>query len=58
MTDEFKSGNIYSVGDTFTMAGLYKRRSLWQWITRQPKHLKVYTVTGGSTNPGACLMYE
>lgn len=32
-------------GDTFTMAGHYERRSLWQWVRRTPKRLRKFTVT-------------
>ncbi len=31
-------------GDTFTIGGMYHRRTLWQWLTRQPRELRRYVV--------------
>lgn len=36
---------MLKVGDTYTIEGVYRRRTLWQWITRQPRVLQVYTIT-------------
>jgi hypothetical protein len=33
------------VGDTYTIAGVYRRRTLWQWLTGQPRVLQVFTIT-------------
>lgn len=43
---ESKNPCPLKVGDTFTMAGSYQRRSWWQWLTRQPQRLVVYQVRG------------
>lgn len=32
------------VGDTFTMAGQYKRRSFWQWLKNEQRILQQFTV--------------
>ena len=31
-------------GDRLTMAGFFARRTVWQWLTRQPRRLQVFTV--------------
>lgn len=41
--------NNMLVGDRFTMAGSYKRRSLWQWLRKEPKKLQPYVVKRVST---------
>lgn len=33
------------IGDTFTVAGLYERRTFWQWLKRKPKKLQVWKAT-------------
>lgn len=35
------------VGDMFTIAGKYKPRTFWQWLTRKPKELRLYRVMQG-----------
>jgi len=30
-------------GDTYTITGGYVRRTFWQWLTRQPRCLRIYT---------------
>jgi hypothetical protein len=32
------------VGDMLGIEGRYVRRTFWQWLTRQPRVLQVYTV--------------
>lgn len=32
------------VGDIVNIAGVYKRRTLWQWLTRQPRVLQQWIV--------------
>lgn len=50
---------ILQVGDTFTVAGAYRRRTFWQWLTRQPKQLQTYTLTGSYTsNQSATVTIE
>lgn len=39
------SQNHLKVGDTYTIAGVYRRRTFWQWLTRQPRTLQVFHVT-------------
>ena len=34
-----------NIGDTFTIAGHYRRRTFWQWITGRPKQLIRFRVT-------------
>jgi len=34
----------YALGDKFTIAGRYKRRSFLQWLRREPKQLQEYIV--------------
>lgn len=36
------------MGDTFTICGKFKRRTFWQWLTRQPKQLEVFSVSSFS----------
>jgi hypothetical protein len=31
-------------GDTITVAGMYRKRIFWQWLTRKPKELFKFTV--------------
>lgn len=41
-------------GETVTFYGIYKRRSFWQWLTRQPQILQnfhVYTVMKPRQHP-------
>lgn len=33
------------VGDTVIIAGKHKRRTFWQWLTRQPRQLQTYVIT-------------
>jgi hypothetical protein len=40
----------FEIGDTFTFQGLYRRRTLWQWLVRRPKELQVYLVTAVATD--------
>jgi len=37
------------IGDVFTVADSYKRRTFWQWLFRAPKHLHQFTVTDSYT---------
>ncbi len=37
-------------GDRFTIAGLYQRRTWWQWLTRQPRRLQVHIVQRSDTD--------
>jgi hypothetical protein len=32
------------VGDTYTVAGVYTRRTFWQWLRRAPRQLLLFTV--------------
>ena len=32
-------------GQRFTVANHYRRRTFWQWLTRQPREFQVYEVT-------------
>lgn len=34
------------IGDTYTMAGLYRKRTFKQWLARKPRVLQVYKITG------------
>lgn len=38
------------VGDELTIVGEYKRRTLWQWLTRQPRELAKFIVTADITS--------
>lgn len=31
-------------GDNVTIAGKYQRRTFWQWLTGQPRKLKLYEI--------------
>lgn len=31
-------------GDIVSIAGVYRRRTLWQWLTRQPRVLQQFIV--------------
>ena len=43
---EFTTGEpCFEIGETFTMAGQYKRRTFKQWLRREPKVLKVFVIT-------------
>lgn len=33
------------VGDVVTFDGIYRRRTFWQWLTRQPREIQPYTIT-------------
>lgn len=39
------SDQVLQPGETFTVQGIYARRTFWQWLTRAPRQLQVYTVT-------------
>jgi hypothetical protein len=32
-------------GDRYTIAGVYRRRTWWEWLTRTPRRLQVWVVT-------------
>jgi len=40
------SGHNYYIkpGDIITVAGLYKKRTFWEWITRKPKELRQFVI--------------
>lgn len=33
------------VGDMFTIEGQYRRRTFWEWLTRQTRELQNYEIT-------------
>lgn len=35
---------IVTVGDELTFEGVYERQTFWQWITRQPRKLKIFKI--------------
>lgn len=39
-------------GDVFTVAGKYKRRTLWEWLTRKQRELQRFLVTNEVTTDG------
>lgn len=43
---------VIEKGDVFTIAGRYKRRTLLQWLTRKPRELQRFVVTGEATVGG------
>ncbi len=38
------SGRPLQPGDRYTIAGVYRRRTWWEWLTRQPRRLQVWVV--------------
>ena len=36
---------MYKLGDKFTIQGKYKRRTLLQWLRREPKELQEFVIT-------------
>ncbi len=38
------------VGGKVTISGFYKKRTLWQWLTRQPRELKLFTLVSKVTS--------
>lgn len=34
----------FKTGETLSIAGNYKRRTFWQWLTRRPRELKTFIV--------------
>ncbi len=34
------------LGDTFRIENDYKRRTFWQWLTRQPRELQTWQIVG------------
>ena len=47
-TDGWKPRRPLLVGDRFTSEGFYQRRTLWQWLTRQPRQLQQYVIVAVS----------
>ncbi len=33
-------------GDKMTMEGVYKHRTFWEWVTRKPRVLAQFTISG------------
>ncbi len=44
-TISVSSPSFLKPGDFFTVAGCYKKRTFWEWLTRKPRELTVFTVT-------------
>lgn len=38
------SGRPLQPGDCYTIAGVYRRRTWWEWLTRAPRRLQVWVV--------------
>lgn len=56
MTDEkstFYPAYGLEIGDTFTISGVYKRRSFFQWLRREAKELWQHKVTAKYTDGSA-----
>lgn len=37
-------GTKFKAGDVYTIQGYYKKRTLWQWLKRQPKELQRWII--------------
>lgn len=37
------------IGDRITMAGVFKRRTFWQWLTRKPREFQTHIITAEAT---------
>ena len=42
------AGERIREGDLVAFSGIYKRRTLWQWLTRQPRLPMVYVIRDAS----------
>lgn len=40
----------FKTGDSLTIAGTFKRRTFWQWLTRKPRELLTFTVVDNVTS--------
>lgn len=54
---------MLKIGETFTIDGIYKRRTFWEWLKRKPKKLqklKVITEEQGYVEyqKTECLNYD
>jgi hypothetical protein len=38
------TGEKMRIGDTYTIAGVYERRTFWQWLWRAPRQLHIFTL--------------
>jgi len=43
-------------GDKYTMAGYYKKRTFWQWLTRKPRELQEYVIFDEAPANGVHVM--
>lgn len=49
---------FYKVGDRLTLPGQFKRRTIWQWIRREPRVHQTFVVTAAHGGGGGYIEYE
>lgn len=49
---------VFEVGDVMTFPDVYRKRTFWQWLTRQPRVLQEYRVTATTTGYVAATPIE